>query len=87
MVTLKMGGNNLFFEEEKIVKIKSKCITFVVAFACAISNFVSVGAAVTAKPTTSKIYVNGEQKCDNLPSMYFIMYDIQLTSSPSYLFR
>ena len=57
-----MGGNNLFFEEEKIVKIKNKCITFVVAFAYTISNFVSVGAAVTAKPTTSKIYVNGEQK-------------------------
>lgn len=44
------------------MKIKNKCIAFVVAVAYAISNIAFVEAAVDAKPTTSKIYVNGEQK-------------------------
>ena len=44
------------------MKIKNKCIAFALAFACMISNVAFVQAAVDAKPTTSKIYVNGEQK-------------------------
>ena len=44
------------------MKFYNKCVAFVVAFACVISNFVLVEAAVEAKPTTSKIFVNGEQK-------------------------
>ena len=42
--------------------MKNKWITFILAFVCTFSNFMIVQAAVDAKPTTSKIYVNGEQK-------------------------
>lgn len=44
------------------MKFYNKCIAFVLALSCVISNFVLVEAAVEAKPTTSKIFVNGEQK-------------------------
>ena len=42
--------------------MKNKCITFMLTFICIFSNFTAVQAAVDAKPTTSEIYVNGEQK-------------------------
>ena len=42
--------------------MKNKWIPFILAFVCTFSNFIIVQAAVDAKPTTSKIYVNGEQK-------------------------
>ncbi|NDO47718.1 trypsin-like peptidase domain-containing protein [Clostridium sp. MD294] len=44
------------------MKIKNKCIAFAIAFAFIVSNISFVQAAVDAKPTTSKIYVNGEQQ-------------------------
>lgn len=44
------------------MKINKKWFAFLFAFVCMFYNVILVQAAVEAKPTTSKIFVNGEQK-------------------------
>ena len=62
-----MGNGKGFFvrrrnKGEHSVKIKKPCMALT-AFFCAVSLLVSVPVqgAMTAKPTTSKVYVNGKE--------------------------